>query len=104
MWAAMLQLKSGVRGGARKAQAEVGEPRARPGLGEGLIGPHMAPTKISTGFLSGTFPRDPTYGPPRVRARPKAERGRPKADLLRLDALGTFRRPGHRPAEGRRPA
>ena len=37
------------------------------------------------------------------RARPKAERRRPKADLMRVDALGAFRRPGHRPAGGRRP-
>ena len=36
------------------------------------------------------------------RGRPKAERRRPKADLLRVDALGAFRRPGHRPAGGRR--
>ena len=36
-------------------------------------------------------------------ARPKAERRRPKADLERVDALGAFRRPGHRPAGGRRP-
>ena len=36
-------------------------------------------------------------------ARPKAERRRPKADLMRVDALGAFRRPGHRPAGGRRP-
>ena len=39
----------------------------------------------------------------KVRARPKAERRRPKADLMRVDALGAFRRPGHRPAGGRRP-
>ena len=37
------------------------------------------------------------------RARPKAERWRPKADFLRADALGAFRRRGHRPAGGRRP-
>ena len=37
------------------------------------------------------------------RARPKAERRRPKADLMRVDALGAFRRPGHRPAGGQRP-
>ena len=36
-------------------------------------------------------------------ARPKAKRRRSKADLMRVDALGTFRRPGHRPAGGRRP-
>ena len=36
-------------------------------------------------------------------ARPKAEHRRPKADLMRVDALGAFRRPGHRPAGGRRP-
>ena len=36
-------------------------------------------------------------------ARPKAERRRPKADLERVDGLGAFRRPGHRPAGGRRP-
>ena len=32
-----------------------------------------------------------------------AGRARPKADLMRVDALGAFRRPGHRPAGGRRP-
>ena len=37
------------------------------------------------------------------RARPKAERRRPKAVLMRADALGAFRQPGHRPAGGRRP-
>ena len=35
-------------------------------------------------------------------ARRRRER-RPKADLMRVDALGAFRRPGHRPAGGRRP-
>ena len=36
-------------------------------------------------------------------ARPKAERRRPKADLLRVEGLGAFRRPAPRPAGGRRP-
>ena len=39
----------------------------------------------------------------KVRARPKAEHRRPKADLMRVDALGAFRRPRHPPAGGRMP-
>ena len=53
---------------------------------------------LLTQQMSSLQPRLPT-----VRARPKAERRRPKADLMRVDALGAFRRPGHRPAGGRRP-
>ena len=53
----------------------------------GLMEPHMA----QNGTLTGDW-----------ESRRRRER-RPKADLLRVDALGAFRRPGHRPAGGRRP-
>ena len=65
-----------------------------------MIGLLMAPNEASTSSMRSKLQGDANHGPPRVRARPRAERRRPKANLMRVDALCGFRRPGMREAEG----